>query len=115
MSMKNTSNVLAEMNDQDLQDTLRSLSVLADPLTRRIMAKLASKHSPIAANAIPTDMLEASEAAIISRLCRLESYGFVTAAKNHPDDETFYKVYSINETGRRMVVNSMTAESEKFL
>lgn len=114
MSMKTASNVLDKMDDQQLQDTLRSLSVLADPLTRKIMAKLASKHSPIAANNIPVEQLNASEPAIISRLCRLESYGFATTTKC-VDDGMSYKVYSINETGRRMVEKSMEAESAQFL
>lgn len=111
--MKVTGNIIDNLDDQQLSDTLLSLSALADPLTRRIMAKLASKHSPIAVNAIPTEKLQASSPDIISRLCRLESYGFVTSIKK-TDNGSFYRVYSLNSTGQRVVKNHMATELEEF-
>lgn len=106
-------NTIDGMNDQQLNDTLTSLSVLADPLSRKIMAKLASKHSPIAVNAVPTKMLNASKAAIISRLCRLESYGLATSVREKDGDLT-YNVYKLNAVGERLVKNHMSVELNAF-
>ena len=111
--MENYSRTLDDMDEQDREKTLQFVSVLADPLTRRIMAKLASKHSPIAVNNVPAERLNTTKPQIISRLCRLERYGLVTSHKKTTDN-VFYKEYSINENGRRWVDGYMRDELGEF-
>ena len=104
---------LDDMNERDQKETLLFASVLADPLNRRIMAKLTSKHIPISVNSVPTDVLQATKPEVISRLCRLERYGLVTSQKKM-DKNAFYKVYSINDNGKKWVHNYMKDELNKF-
>lgn len=98
---------------RDRADAITIVSMLADPLTRKIMAKLASKYSPIAANAVPVERLNASKLQIMSRLCKLERYGLVTAKKKTMDG-SFYKEYHINDNGLDLVNNHMSNELSKF-
>lgn len=111
--MARSSRHIDQMGKLD-QETLSFISVVADPLTRRIMAKLASKHSPIAVDAVPTKLLNASKLQIVSRLCRLERQGLVTSKRKNMEDDTFYKEYSINDNGRALVDSHMSNELSKF-
>lgn len=100
--MKTYSKTIDGMDERAQKETLLFVGVLADPLTRRIMAKLTNKHGPITVNNVPTDLLKATKSQVISRLCRLERYGLVTS-KKHISSGEFFKEYSINESGRRWV------------
>ena len=95
------------------QRTLSLISVVADPLNRKIMAKLASKHSPIAMNNVPTQRLEASKIQVVSRLCRLERQGLVVSERKK-DGDSFYREYSISANGRVLVDSYMGNELNKF-
>ena len=111
--MKSYSKVLDDMEEQDRVQTLQFFSMLADPITRRVMAKLASKYSPISVNEVPTRRLDATELQILSRLCKLEKYGLVTSQMK-PEDDGFYKEYHINDDGKRWVTGYMKDELSKF-
>ena len=102
-----------DMDRQEIQNTMQVVGMLTEPLTRRIMAKLASKHSPIAANDVPTDLLKASKPQIISRLSRLERFGLVRSERKTVS-AGFCKEYRINDSGKRWVHDYMTTEFSEF-
>ena len=112
-SMKMKGSAIDKLDDQEMNATMRSLGMLTDPTTRKIMAKLASKHSPIAVNRVPVDKIGASRPQIISRLCLLENCGYVTSTKEM-DGDSFYKIYRISKLGSKFVDKYMSAELSKF-
>ena len=87
--------------------------VMADPITRRILAKLSSKGSPIAVDSVPEDKLQARKSQVITRLVNLERKGFVRSSKV-TSQNGFCKKYFINDKAVPLVAQLMKAESKLY-
>ena len=111
--MNSVNEILGNLNEVQRGKTLEFAGALADPLTRRILAKLASNHSPISVDNIPTNLLNAQRPEIISRLSRLERYGLVSS-NNITKNGTVHRRYEVNKTGKDLVHKYMKEESKNF-
>ena len=105
--------VLENMVESDRTKLFHLAGVIADPITRRIMAKLASNQSPISIDSIPLEKLDASKPQIITRLVKLEKMGLVKAEKVKSQNG-FCKKYFINEKSLDIVSKLMREESKLY-
>lgn len=110
--MDRIASVIGRLEDNDERQVFRLAGMFADPLTRKIMAKLASPQSPISVDSIPP-VLEGERGAVISRLSKLEQAGLLNSEKT-PTKNGFCKKYSINDKGKSLVSKYMKAESKLF-
>ncbi len=113
MTMDNLDAIFEKFQDSEEREIFQFAGMLTDPLTRRIMAKLASPQSPISTDSIPTTKLNGDKGAVISRLSKLERTGLLTSEKIKAEGG-FCKKYFINEKGRNFVTSYMQNESERF-
>ena len=101
-------------NSSSGKDYFRMAGVLSDPLTRKILAKLASPHSAIDTNAIPTEKLHAKKIQIVNRLSRLEKVNLVTSKLIHSDN-IHYTKYEVNPNGDAIAKDLLSEELKEFL
>ena len=110
--MDNIATVIEKLQEEDERQMFQLAGMLTDPLTRRIMAKLASPRSPISTDSMPLK-LDGEKGAIISRLSKLERVGLLTSEKVKAEGG-FCKKYFINEKGKSLVSKYMRSESKLF-
>ena len=110
--MDRLASAIEKLADNDERQVFQLAGMLTDPLTRRIMAKLARPQSPISVDSIPR-VLKGDRGAVISRLSRLEQAGLLRAEKVRAENG-FCKKYFINENGKALVSKYMKTESELF-
>lgn len=111
--MDNLATVTEKLQEGDERQMFQLAGMLTDPLTRRIMAKLASPQSPISTDSVPTTKLDGDKGAIISRLSKLERVGLLTSEKVKAEGG-FCKKYFINPKGKSLVSKYMESESKLF-
>jgi len=107
-----TTDIMGKLGDSSV-DFFSLAGILADPLTRKILAKLNSNGSPISIDAVPVDKLDADRPSIINRLITLDKVGFVNSVKV-PSTKGFCKKYIINDKGTMIVNLLMSSESMLF-
>ncbi len=112
MIMNNIEKIIEKFEGSEERQMFQFAGMLTDPLTRKIMAKLASPQSPISVDSIPTK-LDADKGAVISRLSKLERVGLLSSEKVKAENG-FCKKYFINEKGKNLVSNYMKKESQQF-
>lgn len=110
--MERLVSAIEKLGDSDERRVFKLAGMLADPLTRRIMAKLASPQGPISVDGIPKE-LNGDRGATISRLSRLEQAGLLRSEKVSAGSR-FCKKYIINDNGRDPVSKYMKEESKLF-
>lgn len=111
--MDNMDKILGKLQDSEEEEIFQIVEMLGDPLTRRIMAKLASPQSPISVDDIPTDKLNGERGAIISRLDKLERRGLVKSEKIETK-MGFGKKYIIKDKARDWVTKYMSKELKQY-
>lgn len=105
--------ILEGMDETKRAQLFDLAGVMADPLTRRILAKLSSKGSPISVDSVPTDKLQGKRSNVITRLVTLEKKGFVKSSKV-TSQNGFCKKYFINEKAIPLVEQLMKPESKLY-
>ena len=105
--------ILGKLPEAERNEVFQFAGMLTDPLTRRIMAKLASLQSPISTDSVPVGKLEGDKGTVISRLSNLERVGLVRSEKT-PAENGFCKKYFINEKGKKFVAQYMQSESKLY-
>lgn len=100
-----------KLDDDDERRVFRLAGMLTEPLTRKIMARLASPQSPISVDSIPKGL--GDRGAVISRLTRLELAGLLRS-ESVKAENGFCKKYFINDKGRDLVSKYMQKESKEF-
>ena len=111
--MDNMEKIIGKFEGSEENQMFQFAGMLTDPLTRRILAKLASPQSPISVDSVPASELDADKGSIISRLSKLESAGLLNSEKVKAENG-FCKKYFINENGKNLVSNYMKKESQQF-
>lgn len=66
MSPNLADNLMEKLGSDDYTKFFRLAGVIADPVTRKVLAKLASPSSPISIDSIPVDKIGAAKSAIIT-------------------------------------------------
>ncbi len=88
--------------------------IVNDPLSRRVLAKLASPHTPMCLDDMPIAKLQVtSPASVLSKLNLLERAGLVYSEMAKHDSGVF-KTYHATEQGKETVVKYMKAEAKQF-
>ena len=105
--------MLMSATNFDNMPYLKMAGVISDPLTRKILAKLSSKHSPINTNAIPIDKLNAKKLQIINRLARLENVNLVTS-ELIKSDNGYCRRYTANDNGKSIAKQLLSKELKEF-
>jgi len=105
--------ILEKLGETERTQFFHLAGVVADPITRRILAKLASNQSPISIDSIPLERLEAGKPQIVTRLVKLEKMGLVRA-ETVKSQNGFCKKYFINERGTDIVSKIMGVESKNY-
>jgi len=112
MNMDNI-DILKKLGETESTQFFHLAGVVADPITRRILAKLDSNQSPISVDSIPIEKLDAKKPQIITRLVKLEKMGLVRA-ETVKSQNGFCKKYFINEKGTDIVSKLMRVESKNY-
>lgn len=90
------------------------VQILNDPLSRRILAKLASPHTPMCLNDLPLKQLEASDSiSVMSRLHKFEEMNLVES-KMVKHSAGAYRTFDVTAAGRSIVEKYMKKESDIF-
>ena len=113
MKERDVGEILGKLPEGSERELFRLAGAMADPLSRNILAKLDSKHSPILTSDIPTGLLGAKKGAIMSRLYNLHNLGLLTSEPKKTESG-YCKEYAINGHGRSIVRNYMRSESQKY-
>lgn len=106
-------NLIDKLGSDDYTKFFHLAGVLADPVTRKVLAKLASPRSPISIDSIPIDELGETKPTIITELVQLEKIGLARSVKVK-SQHGYCKKYFINAKGNEIVSKLMTAESKMF-
>lgn len=109
----NNIDILEGLNKEKQAQFFDLAGIMTDPITRRILAKLSSKGSPISVDSIPVDKLQAKKAQVVTRLINLEKKGFVTSSKV-ASQNGFCKKFFINEKAKPLVEQLMKPESKLY-
>lgn len=110
--MENT-DILEGLDETERKQLFHLAGIIADPITRRILAKLSSQQSPISVDSIPLEKLDASKPQVVTRLTKLEKMGWVKSEKVKSQNG-FCKKYFINEKGQTIVSKLMKVESKLY-
>lgn len=90
------------------------VQMLNDPLSRKILAKLASPHTPMCLNDLPLKQLEASDSvSVMSRLHKFEGMNLVES-KMIKHQSGAYRTFDVTAEGRTIVEKYMKKEAETF-
>jgi predicted transcriptional regulator len=112
--MKTIEEILAQIPDQSEREQLINIiQIIEDPLSRDILGKLASPHSPIIANKMPTTLLTQSKISILSRLKTLVDMKLVESTFETSEDGMSYKKYEITNNGKHFATQHAKFEVEK--
>ena len=115
--MNTVTEILGDIDEAKKMAKLEFIGVLADPLMRRILAKLAccSKglETTMDLDDVSTQHLKSDKPSIITRLHKLANYGLVTVEKVHVGSR-YHKRYIINDTGKEWVQKYMKRELKLF-
>ncbi len=113
MNTNVVNNLMEKLGSDDYTKFFHLAGVVADPVTRKVLAKLASPQSPISIDSIPVDKIGATKPVIITRLVQLEKIGFVRSEKVK-SQHGYCKKYFINDKGNDIVNKLMATESKLF-
>ena len=106
--------ILNNMAEPQSDALVRFASILADPLTRRIMAMLAACNGSMAAYDACARFPDSYKVEVLSRLGRLERCGIVVTVKVTVGNMV-YKTYRITDPGKGFVEKHMRHEYREFL
>lgn len=113
MSSNIVNNLMEKLGSDDYTKFFHLAGVVADPITRKVLAKLASPQSPISIDSIPVDKIGADKPMIINRLVQLEKLGLVKSEKVK-SQHGYCKKYFINDKGVEIVDKLMSTESKLY-
>ena len=113
MSSSGIISLMEKLGSDNYTKFFHLAGIVADPVTRKVLAKLASPQSPISVDSIPIDKIGADKSVIITRLVQLEKLGLVRSDKVK-SQHGYCKKYFINDKGIQIVDKLMTAESKLF-
>ena len=103
--MKTIEEMLAQLpNEEERDQFINIMQIIEDPLSRDILGKLASPHSPILANKIPEKLFNQSKINILSRIKKMVDMKLIESTFEKSEKEGIaYKKYDITEYGEKIV------------
>lgn len=94
--------ILARLGDTERAELDKFIFALSDDLSKNILRKLASPHSPISSDELPSRELGGSKVASLRWLDMLEDMSFVRS-ELVKKGERYCRVYDITNKGREVV------------
>jgi len=110
--MKTIDEIFANMPNDDREQLIDYIQIIEDPLSRDILGKLASPHSPIYSNNIPTMLFNAKEITILSRLKRMVNSKIIES-KFVKENGKHVKKFDITEDGKTLATRYAKLEVAK--
>jgi predicted transcriptional regulator len=112
--MKSIEEILAHIPDPvEREQLINIMQVIEDPISRDILGKLASPHSPIYANKVPTTLFKQSKINILSRLKKMADMKLVESKFETSEDGLACKKYEITAYGKTVALKHAKSETEK--
>ena len=106
--------ILEKLDEAERTQLGSFIQMLHDPLSRNILAKLASPHTPMCLNDLPLKKLDADNSvSVVSRLHKLESMNLVESEMIKQDSGA-YRTFHITDGGREIVQKYMKVESDRY-
>lgn len=108
-------NIMSKLSVNDQQEMARFSHIVNDPLSRRVLAKLASPHTPMCFNDIPLAKLDTtSTVMVISKLNLLEKAGLAESKMIKNSNGSVYKTYHATDVGTETANKYMRIEAEQY-
>lgn len=106
--------ILGKLDESERAELGSFIHMLHDPLSRNILAKLASPHTPMCLNDVPLEKLDANDSvSVMSRLHKFENMNLVKSEmKKH--NSGAYRTFSITDGGKEIVQKYIKKESERY-
>lgn len=112
--MKTIEEILEQIPDtSEREQLLNILQIIEDPISRDILGKLASPHSPIPANKVPATLFKTTKINVLSRLKRMVDMKLVKSEFVSSGDGVSFKRYEITDYGKQMAMKHAKSETEK--
>lgn len=110
--MKTIDEILARVPDDERKQLINIIQIVEDPLSRDILGKLASPHSPILANKIPTSLFNHSKISVLSRLKKMIDENLVES-NFETSEGVSHKKYVLTEYGKTFALKHAKSEVAK--
>jgi len=112
--MKTIVELLSHISDDaEREQFINIMQVIDDPLSRDILGKLASPHSPILANKIPEKLFKQSKINILSRIKKMVDMKLIESTFETSEDGLAYKKYDITKYGKVIALSHAQYETER--
>lgn len=94
--------ILSKLGSEDRKELDKFILAMSNDISRNILRKLASPHSPISTEELPLKEIGGSKVSSLGWLDNLEKMGFVNSDLIRKGDR-FYRVYDITDHGKTVV------------
>lgn len=112
--MKTIEEMLSQIPDeQEREQLINIMQIIEDPLSRDILGKLASPHSPILANKIPDELFNHPKINVLSRIKKMMNMELIESTFETSGKGIAYKKYDITEYGEKIASIHAKYETEK--
>ena len=106
--------ILEKLDDAERTELGSFIHMVNDPLSRNILAKLASPHTLMCLNDLPLESLDANDSmSVISRLHKFENINLVES-KMVKQDSGAYRTFSVTAQGKQIVEKYIKKESKRY-
>jgi len=112
--MKTIEEILSQIsNTQEREQLINIIQIIEDPLSRDILGKLASPHSPILANKIPEKLFNQPKIHVLSRIKKMVDMKLIESTFENSEEGVAHKKYDITEYGKKIATTHAKYELEK--
>ena len=113
--MKTIVETLAQIsNEEEREQIINIMQIVEDPLSRDILGKLTSPHSPILANKISRIFTNQSKINILDRMKRMAEAKLIKSTLTDSDEGMVCRKYEITKYGRKIAETYAKYEIEKY-
>ena len=112
--MKTIEEMLSQIpDDQERDQFISIMQIIGDPLSKDILGKLASPHSPIFANKIPEKLFKQPKIVILASIQKMIKAKLIASTFEKSDEGTSYKKYDITDYGEQIASTYAKYEVDK--
>ena len=106
--------ILEKLDEAERTELGSFIHMLHDPLSRNILAKLASPHTSMCLNDLPLEKLDATDSvSVMSRLHKFENMNLVESKMVKLGSDA-YRTFHVTAQGKQIVEKYMKKEFERY-
>lgn len=94
--------IVQKLGSEERQQLDKFVLAMSNDVSKNILRKLASPHSPISSEELPMKVIGGSKVTSLGWLDQLEDMGFVKSEMQRKGDR-FFRVYDITDNGKEIV------------